>query len=284
MNTIYLKDVLKLTREELQRARIELNQTAGRGGEWFIDRWLKTDRQLRCDGRTECSYWGWYGDKRNFYPGDIVFSFVRTNGDEWLFVSAARITDVPDNSRAEYEVLDAYKGFFGRLTILYHKGQKFGRYVFRMKDIANKAVVKEISPDMYDGKKFSGYDNVRLSYSDLETIVRLRPGDWVNALENQKAVYLITDCANGKLYVGSATADSGMLLARWESYVKNGHGGNAELKAIVENKGLDYVKDNFQYSVLENYNARVGDEYVLKREKYWKDVLQTVRRGYNKNY
>lgn len=153
MNTIYLKDILKLTGEELQRARIELNQTAGRGGEWFIDRWLKTDRQLRCDGRAECSYWGWYGSKRNFYPGDIVFSFVRTDGDEWLFVSAARITDVPDNSRAEYEVLDAYKGFFGRLTILYHKGQKFGRYVFRMKDIANKAVVKEISPDMYDGKK-----------------------------------------------------------------------------------------------------------------------------------
>ena len=53
--------------------------------------------------------------------------------------------------------------------------------------------------------------------------------DWIGALENQKAVYLIADLKLGKFYVGSATSNSGMLLQRWSNYVTNGHGGNKEL-------------------------------------------------------
>ena len=80
------------------------------------------------------------------------------------------------------------------------------------------------------------------------------------ALQNQKAVYLITDRSNGKLYVGSATSDSGMLLQRWANYIDSGHGGNKELIELVNKEGIDYIKRNFQYSILENYNAKVGDE------------------------
>lgn len=57
-----------------------------------------------------------------------------------------------------------------------------------------------------------------------------------------------------------------MLLQRWTNYIDNGHGGNVELKHIVDTKGFDYVKENFQYSVLENYNARMNDNYILSRE------------------
>ena len=35
-----------------------------------------------------------------------------------------------------------------------------------------------------------------------------------------------------------------MLLSRWTSYVNNGHGGNAELRKLVKEKGFDYVKEN----------------------------------------
>lgn len=102
-------------------------------------------------------------------------------------------------------------------------------------------------------------------------------------MRNQKAVYLITDTSNGKMYVGSATAQYGMLLQRWTNYIENGHGGNVELKHIVDTKGFDYIKENFQYSVLENYNARMDDNYILSREKWWKDTLCTKQFGYNKN-
>lgn len=68
-----------------------------------------------------------------------------------------------------------------------------------------------------------------------------------------------------------------------ENYIENGHGGNVELKHIVDTKGFDYIKSNFQYSVLENYNARMDDNYILSREKWWKDTLCTKQFGYNKN-
>lgn len=74
-----------------------------------------------------------------------------------------------------------------------------------------------------------------------------------------------------------------MLLSRWSSYVQNGHGGNIELKIIVNKKGFEYIKENFQYTILENYNAKVDDEYIKARERYWKKVLCTLKYGYNKN-
>ena len=65
-----------------------------------------------------------------------------------------------------------------------------------------------------------------MSFSQLETIIRNKRSGWLDALRNQKAVYLITDTSNGKMYVGSATAQYGMLLQRWTNYIDNGHGGN----------------------------------------------------------
>ena len=74
-----------------------------------------------------------------------------------------------------------------------------------------------------------------------------------------------------------------MLLSRWTSYVNNGHGGNAELRKLVKEKGFDYVKENFQYSLLENFNGKVDDDYIISREQWWKKVLQSRKFGYNDN-
>ena len=74
-----------------------------------------------------------------------------------------------------------------------------------------------------------------------------------------------------------------MLLQRWSNYVENGHGGNIELKKLVEEKGFDYVKKYFQYSILENYNAKIDDHIILEHESWWKDTLQSRKHGYNAN-
>ena len=44
-----------------------------------------------------------------------------------------------------------------------------------------------------------------------------------------------------------------------------------------------YVKQNFQYAILENYNAKIDDKVVLQRESWWKETLQSRSFGYNKN-
>ena len=77
-----------------------------------------------------------------------------------------------------------------------------------------------------------------------------------------------------------------MLLQRWSSYINNGHGGNQELIAITQNPnlGFSYVKENFSYAILENYNARVDKDFILKRENWWKSTLKTrIPFGYNMN-
>ncbi|MCT7850480.1 MAG: GIY-YIG nuclease family protein, partial [Lactobacillus iners] len=87
----------------------------------------------------------------------------------------------------------------------------------------------------------------------------------------------------GKLYVGSATSDNEMLLKRWKDYLETGHGGNEKLIKLVEAEGIEYIEKYFQYSILENYNAKVDDKFVLGRESWWKDVLKSEDFGYNGN-
>ncbi len=170
---------------------------------------------------------------------------------------------------------------YGRVIVKFHKDfQTQGRW---FNNICDELEVAQILPEIYDDDQFEGYDNVCLSFDKLERIINRNKSIWINALSNQKAVYLITDTNNGKLYVGSATGNNGMLLQRWSDYVSNGHGGNVELKEIVKQKGFDYVKNNFTYTILENYNSKVKDEYILKRESWWKDVLKTRKFGYNSN-
>lgn len=149
--------------------------------------------------------------------------------------------------------------------------------------IADELEVVQVLPDTFDDDGFPGYDNVCLSYAELKRVIDSGKSDWKAALENQKAVYVLTDTKTGKLYVGSATSGNGMLLQRWKSYVANGHGGNKKLRELVEAEGFDYIRDNFQYSIIENFNARVDDVRILQRESYWKRVLRTREFGYNGN-
>lgn len=284
MNYIKLNNILGLTDEEINNSKIELNMQAGVGGESYIDLWLYCDEKDKENGTCpECGYWGWYGNQRNFRPGQWVFSFVRLRDNEWLFTSAAEIIDVPENTFAKAKIIDKYKPYFGRLVIQLVKGNTFARYTFNLSKYIEESRVKSILPALYGGEDFPGYDKVRLSYKQLKTIIKYGKNDWLAALENQKAVYLLTDITNGKMYVGSATSDYGMLLQRWRSYIENGHGGNKELIELVNSKGFDYIKTSFHYSILENYNAKVDDLIILERESWWKEVLQTRNFGYNSN-
>ena len=245
-------------------------------------------------------------DLKDTAPGDLEITTERSepdNRDNETMIQNVRMsamtenTNIVDNTATikkitkvlevvegvgyEAEEIEEYASLYGRVVIKFHKSNRsIGN---KFESIMNDLEVIEIFPVIYDGDEFPGYENVRLSYYQLETIIKRQRGAWIAALKNQKAVYLITDKATGKLYVGSATAQDNMLLQRWSDYVNNGHGGNTELKAIVSNKGFNYVKENFQYSILENYNARMDDTYIRRREKWWKETLCTKEWGYNDN-
>lgn len=93
---------------------------------------------------------------------------------------------------------------------------------------------------------------MRLTYSQLETNITRNKRDWIVTLENQKAVYLITDTKTGN-------------------------------QNILDPLGFAYVKDNFQYSTQENYNARTDDHFIFPCESWWQNILGTRAFGLNSN-
>lgn len=276
MQGLLLKDLLRFSEEELNRVKIKFNQHNGFDNPMDL---YKNNPEI-----VNTQWLFWNTKQRYFDVGQIAICLLKLSYDLWLLTTIKVVTKdlgVSGGISFEGEEIERFQPLFGRVIVQYHKtSQSQGRWFTSLQD---ELVVNQILPDCFDGDDFPGYDKVRLSFRQLEAIVTRGKKDWVAALGNQKAVYLITDKHNGKLYVGSATSNTGMLLQRWSNYVNNGHGGNKELVALVEREGFDYVRENFQYSILENYNAKVDDHIILERESWWKETLQSRVWGYNSN-
>lgn len=273
---IVLNDLLHFDLQEAGTIKVRFNQDSPDADP--MELYLK-------DPETVNTQWLlWRKTQRYFRVGQIAICLLKLTEDTWLLTTIKRIVrelDVTYGINYEAEELSQYSKYYGRVVLQFHKTfQSQGVYYG---NICDELLVNQILPSVYDGREFPGYDSVRLSYEELAVIVATNKKDWVVALQNQKGVYLITDTSNGKLYIGSATGDEGMLLQRWKNYVANGHGGNKELMTIVEQNGLDYIKRNFQYAILENYNAKVDDHIILRRESWWKQTLMTRKFGYNRN-
>ncbi|WP_417659595.1 GIY-YIG nuclease family protein [Pseudidiomarina sp.] len=218
-----------------------------------------------------------YAKLRSFKIGDTVFGFIRLHGDKWLLVRAVRITeDLNAFNGVGYQAINIgeYQKYLGRVIISYkNRAQKLIRNAATLID---ECKVSRILENVYSNDDFPGYDNVRISWQELNHVIDTIA--WKTALENQQAVYLITDRSNGKMYVGSATGDQ-MLYNRWKDYMSSGHGGNADLKKLAS----EHIKNNFYFSILDIYKSKVSKDVVINREQWWKKTLRTNIFGYNKN-
>ena len=255
---IILKDIIGLSDADIKNTKIRLINNYENVN--VIDLFLNNPEEIN----TNWLFWNY--SRAEFKEGQVIIGLCRMdNGDDfYLLTTIKRITkDLNVRNGIAYEGVELaeYKKYYGRVIVKYHNTvQNMVRWADKL---IKEIEVSEVLSSFYEGKSFPGYDKVCLKYNELRVIIENNKTDWVNALSNQKAVYLITDLNTGKLYVGSATSDKGMLLDRWKNYVSNGHGGNKELKEIVEKQGFDYVKLNFQYTIIENYNAKIEDKVIL---------------------
>ena len=276
MAKIMLNDLLHFDAAEVPNVRVKFNISNG-----YDD---PLDLYKTNPDEVNVTWFLWHDDRRYFNVGQTAICLLKLRGDQWLLTTIKKITrllDVTDGVGYDADEVKEYEQYFGRLVVEYHNPcRTMGR---KYENVMDELEVVQILNEQYTGNEFPGYENVRLSYPLLKNIVDRQLPGWVDALRNPKAVYLITDTKTGKMYVGSATSQTGMLLQRWSSYAADGHGGNVELRELVKQQGFDYVKENFQYSILENYNARMDDGYILKRESWWKETLCTRTHGYNKN-
>jgi hypothetical protein len=271
METIKLNDILKL--ENLPNVKIRFNLM-------FEHNWNPIEIFKNGDFRVmlKGQYWN-YEKRKSFKDGQTTVGLIRIKPKEnlWLLFHIGKITkdlNVFNGIGYEYETLSEFEKYFGRLIVKFdNKAQTMIR---NAESVIYDCEVAQILPDTFDNDIFPGYDKVNISWDEMCRV--LEKDNWKTALQNQKGVYLITDVSNGKKYVGSAYGEN-MILGRWRAYIKTGHGGNLGLRSLT----FDHIQNHFRYSILDIYKSTTGDQIIIDRENWWKEVLQCRKFGYNEN-
>lgn len=235
---------------------------------------------------NEWKSWNCWSNGKNEFNRKYIFSLINfyPERDTWLFggIWEVKNYDKKKNSHPyEIELCDDYKGLIGRLKIRYaHKDRNVRN---RMEGYFILLVLKEILEEPYTIQTFPGYRYLDIPFLTLENVINKDNIAWKNALQI-KGVYLITDLRTGKKYVGKASGEGG-LWQRWKNYIEYGHGGDVELKALLDEKGgLSYARDHFKFTLLEIVESNLQND-LDERENYWKNVLTTrmASVGLNKN-
>lgn len=269
---ILLNDILNF--QTLDNVKIRFNLMFNQN--WNPIEYFKNgDEKIMSEGQ----YWN-YPSKKSYSKGQITIGFIRipNKDDLWLLFHVGRVTkdlNIYGGVGYEYEILTEYEKYFGRLIVRFKNRSQ--TMIRRAVSVIKDCEVTEILSDIFDNDIFPGYDWVSISWQELSRVINKE--SWKTALRNQKGIYLLTDNSNGKMYVGSASGEN-MLLGRWQSYLKNGHGDNSGLKKL----DFEYIKENFSFSILDIYKSTTDDQIILDREKHWKRVLKTRGEfGYNEN-
>lgn len=128
---------------------------------------------------------------------------------------------------------------------------------------------------------FSRFEDVLLDYHQLSHIFETNNIEWKSKLESCNCIYLILDKSNGKQYVGSTYNKQG-IWGRWAQYAATGHGGDKDLKPLLE-ADPNYARKNFQWCILETLPLKILEEHAIDRESLYKRKFGTRDFGYNNN-
>ena len=282
--TIKLNDLLRLSEEQINNTKIRFMVPNGLIG--FNPNLDAEDKRKQDKINLEYLVFN-RQSSISFREGVIAIGFIRIRDDYWLMTGIVKV--VKDNGFAQPATAEYLTKMFNfRLVVKYDKKTQNG--IVKANTIIDQLEVVELwNPGKTLGEKaFPGYKNVTIGYKELQKKLELSD-EWRTALKSRKGVYLIADRQTGKQYVGSAYGADG-ILGRWATYlssgydkneVENGQYPNVEFQKIVQEKGLTYIQNNFQYSILETFTDDVSDEYIIAREEYWKNALLTKQFGYN---
>jgi hypothetical protein len=231
--------------------------------------------------KNEFQKWQDSQNNKNFEK-DYIFSLIYYAKHEWLFAGVYKrcgLERIDGKYHYKTELQDVGKELIGRLVIRYEK--RFRASYPYLHNHIEQLQLLEILREPYTVEPFPGFENVCIGFDLLKAVIKEQEKTWKTALSSVKGVYVITDTSNGKLYIGSAYSVES-IWHRWSEYTKNGHGGNKQLKALIEQNSIEYAS-NFQFAILETRKANTFTDEMIQRESFWKDVLQTRKFGYNIN-
>ena len=272
-------DMIRLLVPELEPNKTKLHLASDRGAHFRLDLFAS-------GGFPE---WQRYQTQRNF-ERPFVFSLIKlAERDRWLFGGVHRVTGPcerrisPENGEEYFhyplEEIESGTALTGRLVATF---QRPGRQSYLNAETwVDQITLAEVHPRRLTIGDFPGYRAVALTFDELRLVANQGLAAWRAALSSVSGVYLISDTETGYLYVGSASGAGG-IWQRWSDYAATGHGGNVELRAVVNGSGLQRAR-HFRFSILEIADIHTGDADVLAREAHWKRVLLSRSHGLNGN-
>lgn len=243
------------------------------------------DRRFRREGRTIFDVW--FSDRERFEnyqriqsrkyafdEGGLVASFVVSNSDETLFVGcyyveARRFWTENDWCDPLWDPPSEGRDFIHELRLTEHMSDYVRRLVIKpWRDPINFVKrAKKCDPEVLEIKKspdeeqFPSYISFRRQVNDLRVMFPA----WTTRLREARGVYLLT-FDDGMQYVGSATGELG-FWQRWETYLRNGNGGNQVL--IRDNRDAREAV----VSILEVSGSASTRRQIFAQEMIWKGKL-----------
>lgn len=221
--------------------------------------------------------------KSVFSNTDFVVAFLGEASTLARFIGVYKVknvTSIVDDEGKGYlydlEEVTGFEGMKERIIIDWGKGTTSWHQWYE-----NEKEVVEIKfrPDL-NYKQFKNYDDIILSYSELQEIIKHEYKDWKVPLTATNAIYLILDKKEGKQYVGSTYGGDG-IWGRWLNYAKEGNGGNKLLKelTILDKK----YAHNFQWSILTTLPKTITKDEAIAIETKYKNKLGSRAFGLNSN-
>ncbi len=136
-------------------------------------RWNRINQPLEVWIRDRSEWRGWqeYRPSRDDFNRPFNFALMQFyhEPDTWLFGGIFRVVDrLPDRYHVELD--DQGAGFIGRLKLRSPYRNRSTRV--NLENHYGDFEVKEILAEPYSGRKFPGYENIDLSFDELETLVR----------------------------------------------------------------------------------------------------------------
>ncbi len=223
---------------------------------------------------------------KRFVNVDYIVSFIGEEGSASRFAGVFRnngiIRDLePENGeeRAKFDFveLEGFDLLEERVVI------EWKNPVSWLQNYANRMPVIRIDRGLKENNipVFTRFEDVILDYNQLRRIIETNNPEWKARLGSCNGIYLILDKKTGRQYVGSTYNKNG-IWGRWEEYARTGHGGDKELKPLIEDDAA-YARKYFQWSILETLPLRIPDEQAIDREALYKRKFGTREFGYNKN-
>lgn len=186
---------------------------------------------------------------------------------------------IPFNNKGYLELFEVHElnELINRLEIIY--SHKIGWKKYDLDEIEVSAIYpKEIQRKV---PYFTSFENINLSYEELEEIIENGYTDYKTTLKAINAIYMIIDTRTGKQYIGSSYGSEG-LYGRWASYINTeGDGGNLLLKELKINDSKSYM--NFKFIILKTLPLGMNPSEVIQTETEYKDKFMTKKFGLNLN-